>query len=77
MDNIISNAKDIPKSVTLGKTVLCQKDPSKGNTVDNYRPISCLPLMWKLMTGTIPESIYNFLDVNDKLPVEQKRCQKK
>ena len=63
--------------MTLCKTVLCQKDPSKGNAVDNYRPISCLPLMWKLMTGTIAESIYNFLDVNDKLPVEQKACKKK
>ena len=53
--------------MTLVKTVFCQKDPSKGNAVDNCRPISCLPLMWKLMTG----SISNFLDVNDKLPVEQ------
>ena len=77
MDNIISNAEDIPKWMTLGKTVLCQKDPSKGNDADNYRPISCLPLMWKLMTGTIAESIDNFLDVNDKLPLEQKGCQKK
>ena len=76
MDNIISNAEDIPKWMTIGKTVLCQKDPSKENAVDNYTPISCLPLMWKLMTGTI-ESIYNFLDVNDKLPVQQKGCQKK
>ena len=72
MDNIISNRDDIPKWTTLGKTVLCQKDPSKGNAVDNYRPILCLPLMWKLMTGTAAESIYNFLDVNDKLPIEQK-----
>ena len=28
------------------------------------------------MTGTIAESIYNFLNVNDKLPVEQKGCKK-
>ena len=77
MDNIISNKEDIPKWMTLGKTILHQKDTSKGNAVDNYRPISCLPLMWKLMTGTIAESIYNFLDVNDKLPVEQKGCKKK
>ena len=77
MDNIISNAKNIPKWTTVGKTVLCQKDPSKGNAADNYRPISCLPLMWKLITGTIAENIYNFLAVNDKLPVEQKGCQKK
>ena len=71
MDNIISNTEDIPKWMTVGTTVLCQKDPGKGNAVDNYRPISFLPLMWKLLTGTIAESIY-FLDVNDKLPVEQK-----
>ena len=28
------------------------------------------------MTGTVAESIYNFLDVNDKLPVEQKGSKK-
>ena len=33
--------------------------------------------MWKLMTRTIAESIYNFLDVNDKLPVKNKECKKK
>ena len=63
--------------MTLSKTVLCQKDPSRGNAVDNYRPTSCLPLMWKLMNRIIAESIYNFLNVNDKLPVEQKGCRKK
>ena len=63
--------------MTLGTTVLCQNDPSKGNAVDNYKPILCLPLMWKLMTGKIAESISIFFDVNDKLEVEQKRCRKK
>ena len=29
------------------------------------------------MTGTIAESIYSFLDVNDKLPVKQTGCKKK
>ena len=63
--------------MTTGKTVLCQKDPQKGNAVDNYRPISCLPLMWKLMTGIISESMYVFLEENDVLPVEQKGCRRK
>ena len=58
--------------MTLGKTVLCQKDPAKGNVVENYRLISRLLLIKKLMTGTIAESIYNFFDVNDKLPVGKK-----
>ena len=68
--SIISNREDIPKLMILGKSVHCQKDPSKGNAVDNYRPTLCLSLMWKLMTGIIAESIYNFLDVNDKLKVK-------
>ena len=63
--------------MALGKTVYCQKDPSKGNFVDDYRPILCLPLMWKLMTRTIAESIYNFLNVSTKLPVKQKWYGKK
>ena len=29
------------------------------------------------MTGTIAETIYNFLDANDNLSVEQKGCKKK
>ena len=57
--------------------VFCQEDPNKGNAVDNYRSILYLTLMCKLMTGTITESIYNFLEVNDKLPVEQEGRRKK
>ena len=73
MDNIISNKEDIPKWMALGKTALCQKDPSRGSAIDNYRPISCLPLIWKLISGTIAESIYNFFNINDKLPESNKK----
>ena len=62
--------------MTLGKMVVCQKDPSIGNVADKHRPISCLTLIRKLMTGTIAESIYNFLDANDNLTVEQNRRKK-
>ena len=48
---------DLPEWMTHGRTVLCQKDPRKGNTADNYRPITCLPLMWKLLTGVIADEI--------------------
>ena len=37
---------EIPGWKTYVKTVLCLKDPEKGNAVDNYRPITCLPLMF-------------------------------
>ena len=47
---------DIPKWMTTGKTRLSQKDPGKGNAVDNYWPILCLPFMLKLITGIIANS---------------------
>ena len=37
----------------------CQKDPAKGSAVDNYRPISCLPLMWTLITEMLAEKMYS------------------
>ena len=59
------------------KRVFRQKDPSKGNAVDNYRPESCLPSIGKFMTRIIAKKIYNFLDKNDKLRVPQKGSGKK
>ena len=56
--------------------MLCQKGPAKGNAVDNYRPISCFPLIWKLMTGIISGTVYMFLDENKMLPEEQKGCKR-
>ena len=62
--------------MTTEKTTLCQKDPRKANAVDHYRPISCLPLMWKLMTGIIANSVYEYLEMYNLLPVEQKGCRR-
>ena len=42
----------------------------------NYRPITCLPLMYKLLTGMISEDVYGFLDKNDLLPDKQKGARK-
>ena len=77
MNEMINNRVPIPAWMTTGRTVLCQKDPQKGNVVDNYRPISCLPIMWKLMTGVIADRVYKVLEENDTLPTEQKGCKKK
>ena len=52
-NGLLNNGVEIPTWMTTGKTVLCLKGPTKGSAVDNYRPITCLPLMWKLMTGIL------------------------
>ena len=77
MNAMVNNRVPIPVWMTMGITVLCQKDPQKGNVVDNYRPISCLPLMWKLMTGVTANSAYKILEESDILPTEQKGCRRK
>ena len=43
----------VPEWMTKGKTPLIQKDPSKGTAPNNYRPITCLPVMWKILTAQI------------------------
>ena len=63
--------------LTRGRTALLQKDKSKGNTAINYRPTTCLPLMWKLWSGVIADQIYGHLDQQKLLPEEQKGCRKR
>ena len=58
----------VPSWLTRGRTSLLQKDKSKGNVASNYRPITCLPLMWKLLTGVIADQIYAHLDQEKLLP---------
>ena len=76
LDKILDEERPLPDWMTFKKTVLCQKDLAKGSTVDNYRPISCLPLMWKLMTGMIAEKMYSHLERENVLSSEQKGCRK-
>ena len=54
-----------------------QKDKSKGNIASNYRPITCLPLVWKLLTGVVADQIYAHLDQQKSLLEEQKGCRKR
>ena len=66
----------VPSWLTRGTTLLLQKDKSKGNVASNYRPITCLPLIWKLLTGIIADQIYTHLDQENLLPEEHKGCRK-
>ena len=67
---------NVPEWMTVGRTVLIMKDETKGTVASNYRPIACLPLMWKLLTGIFSEKVYIHLQENQVLPDEQKGCRK-
>lgn len=62
LNNLLNGEEELPETLTFGRMILCLKDPSKGNAVDNFRPNSCLPLTWKLMTGVIAEVMYEYLN---------------
>ena len=55
---------------TKMRTILIQKGKEKGKAASNYRPITCLSLVWKLLIGVISEEVYGFLDANLLLPQE-------
>ena len=57
--------------------LLMRKDRTKGNTFGNYRPIACLNLLWKLLTGAITYKLYEHLENQDLLPEEQKGCRRR
>ena len=43
-----------------GRAVLCQTDPRKSNIAENYRPITGLSMMGKLLIGMITEEMYDY-----------------
>lgn len=63
----------ISEWLTKGRTVLTQKFKAEGNIANNYRPITCLPLVCKLLTGILADEIYDYLE-RKMLPKEQKGC---
>ena len=75
MNRCLQDAQ-VPEWMTKGKTTLIQKDPSKGIAPNSYRPITCLPMMWKIQTTHKREQIYNSLTSRGLFPDEQKGCRK-
>ena len=53
------------------------KDTEKRPIVSNFRPITCLPLMWKLLTSVLADAMYEHLDGKGLLVDEQKGCRRK
>ena len=44
--------------------------------MSNFRPITCLPLTWKLLTGILAEELYEHLEKTNSLSWKQKGCKK-
>ena len=57
MNRCLQDAQ-VPDWMTKGKTPSIQREPSKGTAPNNYRLMTCLPMMWKILTAQLREEIY-------------------
>lgn len=56
----------------IGKMYMIQEVPSIGTTPGNYKPITCLPTMFKLFIGIIVDNIYIYLEEKTSSRTERK-----
>ena len=70
-NELMPKGAQVPDWITKGKATLIQKDASKGTAPNNYRPITCLPMMWKILTAQIREKIYYSLTSFGLFPEER------
>jgi len=63
----------IPEWLMAGVTYLIQKNEYAGNP-KNYRPVTCLPTTYKLITSIISRCMQKYMDNENLLPKEQKGC---
>lgn len=75
-NNVLSNPENLPKSFTSGITYLLPKVQAEILQPSQYRPITCLPTLYKLFTSIITNKIYKHVTDNGIMPVEQKGCQR-
>jgi hypothetical protein len=72
---MLKNPNQMPEFLTQGITYL---KPKNNQTADpkNYRLITCLPTLYKILTSVITNKISTQLSINNILTEEQKGCRK-
>ena len=75
LTNIIQNPDVTPDWLTEGITYLLPKSQETKNP-KNYRPITCLTTIYKLLTSILTERMHSFLEQTLILPQEQKGCKR-
>ena len=69
------NETDILKWITKGKTMQIKEITQKENILNNYRTITCLQMLWKIVTVQIKE-MYHSLVNRELFLGEQKKYHK-
>ncbi|XP_044766190.1 uncharacterized protein LOC123322312 [Coccinella septempunctata] len=71
----LTDPSQIPEFCTLGITHMIPKGTKNGDPT-NYRPITCLPAIYKILTGTLTHHIWKHVAKNKILAREQNGCRR-
>ena len=74
-NDILKYPETAPDWLTEGLTYLLPKTKETENP-KNYRSITCLPTLYKILTFILTERSYVFLEENELLSTEQKGCKR-
>ena len=69
----IQNPEMMPRYFTHGTTFLIPKGPMSDDP-SKFRPITCLPTIYKILTACINRLIYSHLEEHIIIAEEQKGC---
>lgn len=72
---VIENPQQMPQFLTYGKTYIQPKNRKTENPA-NYRPITCLQTLYKIITAAICKKIDKHLQEYNIMTEEQKGCRK-
>lgn len=75
LNKIILEPHKMPQFLTQGNTYIKPKNQETQNPA-NYRPITCLPTLYKIITAIITQKIDKHLTQHNILAEEQKGCRK-
>ena len=75
ISEILSGNYALPEFLTRGITFMLPKS-EKTEDPSQYRPITCLPTLYKIITSCITHRITKHIDNNNILSEEQKGCRK-
>ena len=74
-NNVMKDPTLAPKWFCQGITYLLPKSKDTENP-KNYRPITCLSTLYKLLTSILAERTYKHMEQEDIFPIEQKGCRR-
>lgn len=72
---MLKHPEELPRFLTEGKTYVKPKNAETQNP-SNYRPITCLPTLYKIITASITQKIDRHITEHELLTEEQKGCRK-